>query len=245
MDRRSLNLLAAGLAVLLVAGLAWVMLAPEPGSQPGTEALGPPKIQHAGNPQLELRFSYDARYMKVGPFIDNAEFPMLLEGDGWILQGKRISGMATLLHKEPISALYDWLGVMQMEGLERYYDLKEAEEPVYEDWNIGDKLAVHQRLVYETSKADPLLPAYISDSIRTIDEKGARIYIEGWVFFTDKDLFFFQAVSSEPLDEGQRQACDLVLQSLEFDALAGRQQEPPAAPEDGVLDDPQSESEGN
>lgn len=234
MGSRRLNIIAAALATLLLVALLWVFLAP--GGDGSGNALGPKRLEKGSNPNLDVRFEYDARYFSVGPFIDNAEFPFLLEGDGWLMQGKRIRGMARLLHKEPISALYDWLGVMQMEGLERYFDLAEAEAPVYEDWQVGGRLAVHQKLVYETTKPDPQLPGYFPETVQAMKEKGQRVYIEGWVFFTDQDLFFFQAVSPQPLSEEHRRACDEVLQSMQFNALMGAGREPPAA-------EPESEGE--
>ncbi len=221
MGSRRLKLLAAVLAGLLLIALAWVMLAPQPGSGGKGGVSGPPRMQKGSNPNLDVRFQYDARYLSVGPFIDNAEFPFLLEGDGWIMQGKRIRGMASLLHKEPISALYDWLGVMQMEGLERYFDLRPVGDPLYEDWQVDGRLAVHQILIYETTSTKPRLPGYFPERLKEPREKGSQVHVEGWVFFTDKDLFFFQTISGESLDEGQREACDQVLQKMQFAAMLG------------------------
>ena len=227
MKGNRLTQVAAVLAVLFVVALAWLCLTPKSRRGGAGGGHAPADMQKGSNPNLDVKFSYDANRLAVGPFVDNAEFPFLLEGDGWSLMGKRIRGMATLLHKEPVSALYDWLGVMQMEGLEKYYDMQPAGEPVYEDWQVDERLAVHQQLQYDVTKDEPLLPGYFPVKLQETLGKGNTIYIEGWVFFTDRDLFFFQAVSGKPLSEAQRSACDDVLQSLQFDAMlgAGRQQE--------------------
>lgn len=219
MGSRSLNIVAAALALLLLASLAWLLLTP---SGRSSGLLGNRvKLQRGSNPNLDVRFEYDAGQLSMGPFVDNAEFPFLLEGDGWVMQGKRIRGMASLLHKEPISALYDWLGTMQMEGLERYYDLKEGAEPVYEDWQVQQRLAVHQSLIYDVTADKPRLPQYFPQAVRDGAAMGSKVYVNGWVFFSEKDLFFFQTVSAQPLNEAQQQASDGVLQSMEFDALLG------------------------
>ncbi|MEZ5339450.1 MAG: hypothetical protein R3F46_14470 [bacterium] len=237
-----LKLVAALLAGILVLALVWLMLSPRGGGSGGRGPGGSPRMQQGSNPNLDVRFSYDARYFTVGPFIDNAEFPFLLEGEGWGMQGKRIRGMATLLHAEPVSALYDWLGVMQMEGLEKYYQLKPDGEPLYEDWQVDGGLAVHQQLSYVITADDPRLPGYFPEELRTAAGKGDRVYIEGWVFFNDNDLFFFQAVSGMPLDEGQREACDDVLQSLKFNAMLGAgRSEPQPDPGDGNTEAPAGE----
>jgi hypothetical protein len=238
MGSRALNITAAALAVLLLGSLSWLLLTPA-GRSSGL--LGrQPKLQRGSNPNLDVRFEYDAAQLSMGPFVDNAEFPFLLEGDAWLMQGKRIRGMASLLHKEPISALYDWLGTMQMEGLEQYYDLKEGAEPVYEDWQVQERLAVHQSLVYEVTADKPRLPLYFPQSVRDGAAAGSKVYVNGWIFFTEKDLFFFQTVSAQPLTEAQQQASDGVLQSMQFDALLGGVEKPNFAnpPESGETEDP-------
>ena len=222
--------IAAVLALLLIAGVFWIYQS-SPAGQGGTTKQTAHNLQRGSNPNLDVRFDYNASQLSPGPFVDNAEFPFLLEGEGWLLQGKRIKGMASLLHKQPISALYDWLGVMQMEGLERYYDLKPAQDPLYEDWQVAERLAVHQQLVYEVSAAKPQLPGYFPAAVLESAGKGSKIHLNGWVFFTDHDLFFFQAVSGEPLSEARLAACDEVLQSMQFNALLGGTQEPTASPD--------------
>ena len=181
-----LKIVAALLAGILVLALVWLVLSPRGGG--GRGPGGSPRMQQGSNPNLDVRFSYDARYFTVGPFIDNAEFPFLLEGEGWNMQGKRIRGMATLLHAEPVSALYDWLGVMHMEGLEKYYQLEPDGEPLYEDWQVDGRLAVHQKLSYRVTEDSPRLPAYFPEEVRDGVGRGDRIHIEGWVFFNDNDL---------------------------------------------------------
>ena len=212
--------IAGLLAVLLLAGMAWIFFG-SLASRADRQTKATHQMQKGSNPNLDVRFEYNPALLSIGPFVDNAEFPFLMEGEGWLLQGKRIRGMASLLHKQPVSALYDWLGVMQMEGLERYYDMKPAQDPLYEDWQVGERLAVHQHLVYAVSADKPSLPGYFPEAVLSNASLGSQIYIDGWVFFSEQDLFFFQAVSGARLTTEQLEACDEVLQSMQFNALLG------------------------
>jgi hypothetical protein len=87
---------------------------------------------------------------------------------------------------------------------------------------------------------DAILDEPTEDQIvRNIAKSGGadKAYVEGWVFYTKNDLFFFYTVSADELGRSERDAAIEVINSMQFDAVLGstpapaeKSTEPPAAP---------------
>ena len=231
--------IAAALAVLLLAALAWLALNPRVSG--GAAAVRPGSTATASNPALDVRFSYDSGRFRPAPYDPRAEYPLQLDGDGFSFYGKRIRGAGALLAKDPGGMLYDFVGSEHLESFVQYYNLIPAGEPLYEDAEIAGRLGLHQQAQYDFGR-DSLWPYYFPAQFQETPPP-ASAFIEGWAVFTEQDLFFFQAVGVKPLTPEQRVACQQVMDSLQFNAVLGGAEpaaEQPAAAGDSL---PEIESE--
>jgi hypothetical protein len=133
--------------------------------------------------------------------------------------------------------LYDLVGSLQFEVLESYFGLVPVGEPVYTDTMINGQLVLHQQLVYRLGSRSSGWPRYFPESVtgpKTIEGDGEqysiqslltvpvsattaeKAYIEGWVMFTYSDLYYFQAISDQPLESTDRDLCRSLLERMEF-----------------------------
>jgi hypothetical protein len=220
-ERRTLLVATAAVLVLLVlAVLAWLLLA---GSRAPAKLRAGRNAAVGTNLALDLRYKYSTRVFTPAPYDSRAEFPLRLDALGgggrtpFSLYGKRISGMGRMLAKEPAPLLYDFVGQQSDSMFTESYKLEQLAQPVYEDAHIGGRLGLHQRLAYKPGSEAQEWPGYFPDTVKA----GPQAFIEGWTFFTEDDLFFFYAISPAPLSDAQRSACLQVLNSLQFNAVAG------------------------
>ncbi|MCH7472848.1 hypothetical protein IIA79_07855 [bacterium] len=211
--RAALIATAAVMFLLLAAALVWILK--QPGANPAAQHVSIPAS--GANPALDVRYTYDSAVLNPAPYNERAEFPLRLDSEGFSFYGKRIRGAGGMLARDPGPMLYDFVGQLQMDALLDYYRLELVEDPVYEDATIGGKLGLHQKLALRKVPSSRDWPLYFPQQIK----KGTVAQVEGWVLFTEKDLFFFQAVSAEPLATAERQACIGLLNSLEFEAVLG------------------------
>jgi hypothetical protein len=216
MPRRSLLLALSGLALLaLIAALGWLLI----GSGGGFHARS---LSSGSNAALDVRYSYDNVLFQATPYVGNAEFPLQLDAKAgksaqpFSLYGKRIRGLAKLLKKDPTAMLFDFIGQQNDSVFEEWYKLKPLKKPDYEDVTIQRKLGLHQRLVY--AKGNMEWPPYFPAGVK----QGDKVHIEGWTFFSDKDLFFFYAIAAEPLTPRSRAACLAVMNSLKFNVTSSK-----------------------
>lgn len=236
MSARPLVIWAAGIvALLFVVAVAWLIWQIGFSSPVGVR----PDYRIATNLALDLRYTYDANVLAPAPYDERAEFPLQLDGAGFSFYGKRLRGLGDLLQKDPAEApeekltlgplLYDLIGSMHAAAFEDWYKLELVGEPDHEDATIGGRLALHQRLTYRITADSPGWPPYFP-AVFAAEEEAAgedaaprEAYIEGWALFTESDLFFFYAVAAEPFTVERRALCTALLDSLEFDAVLGRQ----------------------
>jgi len=219
-----LVLAAVAVVVLLVAitAVAWVAL-----SAPGGARRGFGRGTLTGtNLALDVRFSYDSGLLTPAPYVADDEFPLRLDAASFSFYGKRLQGIGAMLAKQPGPLLYDFVGSQEADEFERWYKLRLASKPVYEDATIGGRLALHQQMTYELAGAQSFWPPYFPATVR----QGNQACIEGWALFTDQDLFFFYAIGAQPLTSEQRAACVKLLNSLKFGAVAPGEAETPAPP---------------
>ena len=252
MGRRALLISAAVLLAVVIAAAFVLLRAPS-----GETRRPPPDPVTGTNLALDVRLIYDANVFSPAPFDDRAEYPLRLDADGFSFYGKRIRGLGRLLAKDPAPLLYDFVGSQHVESFERWFGLEPVGEPLYEDATIGGRLGLHQQLTYRKTPQSRGWPTYFPPAViaphgeqeQTDPEGGyagrmARgtgvdvAYIEGWALFTDSDLFFFQAISAEPLTAAQRDACTAVMDSMEFDVLLAPPEQPADEAEDAPLDKP-------
>lgn len=203
---------AVALVVILAVAVIWLLTAEIGGGGPG----GRTDLRTGTIPALDLRYGYDQAVFTPAPYDGRAEFPLRLDAAGFSFYGKRIRGAGLLLEQTPQSQLYDFVGTEDAEVFETYYGLKRTFEK-YEDARIGGKLALHTRLTFEYTELSVGWPSYFPDNVKA----GKTAHLEGWALFSAEDLFYFYAVASQPLTDGQRAACTEVLNSLEFNALLG------------------------
>jgi len=229
-QRRGLILLVSGGVMLIVVLAAlWLIL--------GRTGGGPQRVLRrlatATNPALDVRYSYDAGVFTPAPYDGHADYPLRLNSPAgpafpaFSFYGKRIRGLGRMLAKEPGPILYDFVGQENDSAFEQWYGLKPLSPPKYEDARLGGKLGLHQKLEYGKVPGKSAWPLYFPDSVKA----GDKVYIEGWTLFSKDDLFFFYAVSPEPLGTAQRNACLIVLNSLKFGAVLGNAQAPEPAPQ--------------
>lgn len=215
--RTVLITIAATLAVLLLAGLAWVLLAGR-GGHGGGLAAG--NMAKASNPALNIRYRYNARVFTPAPYNGHGEFPLQLDAAGggdappFSFYGKRLGGLGRLLGKEPAPMLYDFAGQQSDSMFIDNYGLEQAAAPHYEDARIDGRLALHQVLSFRKGQA-----AQWPDFFSAAMDQAQQAYIDGWTLFTKDDLFYFYAISPAPLTPGQRAACLGLLNSLQFNAI--------------------------
>lgn len=215
--RTVLITIAATLAVLLLAGLAWVLLAGG-GMHGGGITSG--ATTTASNPALNIRYRYNARVFTPAPYNGHGEFPLQLDSAGrgdatpFSFYGKRLGGLGRLLGKEPAPMLYDFAGQQSDSMFIDNYGLEQAAAPHYEDARIGGRLALHQVLFFRKGQAKQW-PDFFTDAMAQAQEA----YIDGWTLFTKDDLFYFYAISPAPLSPSQRAACLGLLNSLQFNAI--------------------------
>jgi hypothetical protein len=231
--RTVLITIAAMLALLLLAGLAWVLLAGG-----GLRGGGIPSgnASTASNPALNVRYHYDSRVFTPAPYNGHAEFPLQLDAAGgggapaFSFFGKRLGGLGRLLGKEPAPMLYDFAGQQSDSMFVDNYGLEQAAAPKYEDARIDGRLALHQVLAYRMGQ-DKQWPEFFPSAM----DQAQEACIEGWTLFTKDDLFYFYAISPVPLTPSQRAACVALLNSLQFNAIrdAGPVSSEPA-PEPGA-----------
>lgn len=221
--RAVLLVLAAVLAVAVVALGAWIMLGGS-GTGAGSGKPGRAQLLSATNPALDVRYEYDAGVFSPADYDAKAEYPLHLRGDGFDFHGKRIRGVGRMLAQDPGGMLYDFVGVEHMESLEQYYKLRLVGDPVYEDAQIAGRLGLHQQYRFEAT-ADSRWPQYFPPEYQ-LKNPPDTAYVEGWAVFTSEDLFFFQAVSVDPLTPEQRKACMDVMDSMQFGAVLGGSQPP-------------------
>jgi hypothetical protein len=215
--RTVLITIAAMLALLLVAGLAWVLLAGG-----GARGVGMPagSAALASNPALNVRFHYNARVFTPALYNGHAEFPLQLDAPGggdappFSFYGKRLGGLGRMLGKEPEPVLYDYAGQLSDSMFADSYGLEQAAAPHYEDARIGGRLALHQVLAYRKGQA-----AHWPEFFPAAMEQSQEANIEGWTLFTQDDLFYFYAISPLPLAPSQRAACLALLNSMQFNAI--------------------------
>jgi hypothetical protein len=218
MNTRAILIGVAGvLGLLVLAAGAWLVLQPRTGGRVG--ALGAGQATTATNPALDLRYSYDSAILTPAPYDARAEYPLRLDGQGFSFYGKRIRGAGKMLTKDPGGILYDFVGSTHLESFVQYYKLEPVGEALYEDVQLGGKLGLHQAQQYNAT-AESQWPYYFPAEF-TADPIPATCYVEGWAVFTSEDLFFFQTVSTAPLNENQRQACQQVMDGLQFNAVLG------------------------
>lgn len=203
---------AVALVIILAGAVIWLLTAQV--SSGGTTAHG--KLRKGTCPGLDLRYGYDAAVFTPAPYDAHAEFPLRLDGKDFSFYGKRIRGVGKMLEREPASMLYDFVGSQDADVFEKYYGLTKTKE-VYEDAKIEGKLGLHTTLAFEYTADSTGWPKYFPDSVKS----GKVANLEGWVLFSDEDLFYFYAVAAKPLTDAERNACTQVLNSLEFSALTG------------------------
>jgi len=224
-------------AVVVVVAIVWLLNAPSQRARPV-----PRELVTGTNPAMNLRYQYDAAVLAPAPYDDRAEYPLRLDGDGFSFYGKRLKGVGRWLAKDPAPVLYDFVAQEHVETYEQWFGLEPAAEPLYEDATISGRLGIHQQLAYRRTESSLGWPSFFPGSVtgglpepelQTIEEYRRRsvsgrlyiaggsqlAYIEGWAVFSDTDLFFFQTVSPAALSSQQREACELVLSTLEFNAL--------------------------
>jgi hypothetical protein len=228
--RRPTLLIAASILLLvLAAAITWLLTH---GAAGGYRAKKP---MTASNPALNVRFTYDASVFKPAPYDGRAEFPLRLDADTFSFYGKRIRGIGTFLAREPGPMLYDFVGT-QHEDVFTYYRLEPVGETRYEDADLGGELGLHTTATYRQVDASIGLPGYFPAAV----QEGSEFTVESWARFSDNDLFYFYAISAAPLGSGERAACDAVIDTLRFDALAADDlapSEPAPTVEDKEADD--------
>lgn len=242
--RRRRNLLLA-VAIILVAVIGYLLF---PVLQPDGVPIWTsqvPELAETTNLALDVRFSYDPELVTPAPFDDRAEYPLQLDAETWSFYGKRIQGVGRMLAKAPEALLYDFVGSQHLESLEVWYGLEPVGKPLYEDVYLNGVLGLHQQIAYERTPSSRGWPAYFPAVItagpaeeephsigevrsgshieeRLSTDRGLdKAYIEGWALFTDRDLFFFQTISRDPLSAGARDACMAMMESLQFNVLLG------------------------
>jgi len=236
-------LLAAAAVLLLLVLVCVFLLSP---LNPAVKRAQAARLAEGTNLGLDVRFTYNADLLAPAPFDSRAEYPLRLDGETFSFYGKRIRGLGTMLARDPAPLLYDFVGSQHVESFEQWFGLKQVGEPLYEDATIGGRLGLHQQLVYQRTAESRGWPSYFpkavteqggrdapADAAKVVDrlavQSGAEVaYIEGWVLFTESDLFFFQAISPRSLTGVERQACTDLLDSMEFDVLLGPSAEEPA-----------------
>ena len=152
-ERRALLIATAAVLVLLVlAALAWLLLA---GSRAPAKLRAGRHAAVGTNLALDVRYKYSTRVFTPAPYDGWAEFPLRLDAlggggrDSFSLYGKRISGLGRMLAKEPAPLLYDFVGQQSDAMFTESYKLEQVGQPVYEDARIGGRLGLHQRLAYK------------------------------------------------------------------------------------------------
>jgi hypothetical protein len=175
-----------------------------------------------------VRFTYDASVFKPAPYDGRAEFPLRLDADTFSFYGKRIRGIGKLLARDPGPLLYDFVGT-QHEDVFTYYRLEPVGEPRYEDADLGGELGLHTTATYRQADPSIGLPPYFPEAVKEQSE----ITVEGWAAFSDADLFYFYVVSAGPLGSRERAACEAVIDTMRFNALAADEL-PAAEPEPKV-----------
>lgn len=251
--RRTLLIAAAALLLAVVVVAAFVLL-----RAPAGETRQPPPDPVTGtNLALDVRLIYDAHVFIPAPFDDRAEYPLRLDADGFSFYGKRIRGLGRMLTKDPAPLLYDFVGSQHVESFEQWFGLEPVGEPLYEDATIGGALGLHQQLTYRKTAKSRGWPSYFPPAVVAPRGEQAEAepdgsyaggmarstgvdvaWIEGWALFTANDLFFFQAISAQPLTEEQRGACTAMLDSMEFDVLLAPPEQPAEEPVDEAVDEP-------
>ncbi len=223
---------AAVLALLIIAALAWLGL----GGRAGGLAQGRAGVQAAAsNPALDVRYTYNTGVFTPAPYEPRGEYSLRLDGAGFSFYGKRIRGVGRMVDTSRIGGmLYDFVGAEHLESFEKYYNLVPAGEPNYEDAQIGGRLGLHQQAQYNFTGSSAW-PEYFPAQFQETPPP-ASAFVEGWAVFTEQDLFFFQAVGVHELTSEQRAACQQVMDSLQFGAVLGGAAAPaetPAAAGDG------------
>lgn len=234
-------LLAIAIALALAAMVALVVVLMPQGSGP---ASTPRYLQSVTNAQLDIRISFAPEVFTPVAGQERAEFPLQLKADDFVFYGKRIRGGGSsgawvndLKQKKSKQYLYDLVGSLQYEVLESYFGLVPVGEPVYTDTMINGKLVLHQQLIYRLGARSSGWPRYFPESVtgpKTLESDGEhysiqslltvpvssataeKTYIEGWVMFTYDDLYYFQAISDQPLENTNRDQCINLLASMEF-----------------------------
>ncbi|MBN2081351.1 hypothetical protein JW859_03995 [bacterium] len=243
MKTRTILLAAAAVLMLLVLVFVFLFSPLNPIKQRAQAA----RLAEGTNLGLDVRFTYNADLLTPAPFDARAEYPLRLDGDTFSFYGKRIRGLGAMLERDPAPLLYDFVGSQHVEAFEQWFGLEQLGEPLYEDAQIGGRLGLHQVMVYQRTAQSRGWPSYFPKSVteqgeqeapataeevvdRLAVQSGVEVaYIEGWVLFTDSDLFFFQAISPRKLSGAERQACTDLLDSMQFDVLLGSPEEEPAA----------------
>jgi hypothetical protein len=217
-----------GAAVVLLLLLAWAVVWLLRTDTKGKHVAIGGRMAVGSNPALNLRFKYNAAVFTLAPFNSRAEFPLRLDAVGnggsfsFSFYGKRLGGLGQMLAKAPGPVLYDFTGQLSDSMFVESYGLEPAHDPRYEDAEIAGRLALHQVLQFKRGAARAW-PGYFPDAVKLADV----VYIEGWTLITENDLFFFYAMSPQPLSDSERAACEQVLNSLQFNAI---QAAPAAAP---------------
>ncbi len=203
---------AAVVLVILIAAVSWLFTQKPAGS---SQVVW--QIVEATNLALDVRYTYDPTVFTPAPFDSRAEYPFWLDAGEWGLYGKRIRGIGALLTRDPGPMLYDFVGSQNVNVYDETYMLERTDE-VYEDAYLNDRLILHCKLAYKKTPETPGWPAYFPESVML----GQEVHLLGWVFFSDKDLFYFYAISPQPVSEEHKLACHHVLESLEFEAVVGQ-----------------------